>query len=177
MTYAQLWSLVNDETKPQSIITSSKEVDIRFRASPKLDFDNKHRNGGAFIPFSKEQNSCLQASTLWVLLELALASTEKEMEEKKCAEAESVVSCSKRESFGKGGNGRVVVGQGKGTAVASEAQTTSATTTTIATTTNETHRKARRCWSLELHRRFVNALQMLDGSQGITNFKRQKLKG
>lgn len=27
-------------------------------------------------------------------------------------------------------------------------------------------RKARRCWSPELHRRFVNALQQLGGSQG-----------
>lgn len=31
---------------------------------------------------------------------------------------------------------------------------------------SQTHRKARRCWSPDLHRRFVNALHMLGGSQG-----------
>ncbi|KAL4302751.1 hypothetical protein GQ457_10G000260 [Hibiscus cannabinus] len=35
-------------------------------------------------------------------------------------------------------------------------------------TTNQPHRKARRCWSPDLHRRFVNALQMLGGSQVAT---------
>lgn len=30
----------------------------------------------------------------------------------------------------------------------------------------QTSRKQRRCWSPELHRRFVNALQQLGGSQG-----------
>ncbi|CAL1414496.1 unnamed protein product [Linum trigynum] len=32
----------------------------------------------------------------------------------------------------------------------------------------QNHRKARRCWSPDLHRRFVNALQMLGGSQVAT---------
>lgn len=31
---------------------------------------------------------------------------------------------------------------------------------------SQTSRKQRRCWSPELHRRFVNALQQLGGSQG-----------
>ncbi|XP_047309013.1 myb family transcription factor EFM-like [Impatiens glandulifera] len=35
-------------------------------------------------------------------------------------------------------------------------------------TNNQTNRKARRCWSPDLHRRFVNALQMLGGSQVAT---------
>lgn len=30
----------------------------------------------------------------------------------------------------------------------------------------QSSRKQRRCWSTELHRRFVNALQQLGGSQG-----------
>ncbi|GER31665.1 Myb family transcription factor family protein [Striga asiatica] len=34
--------------------------------------------------------------------------------------------------------------------------------------TNQTQRKARRCWSPDLHRRFVNALHMLGGSQVAT---------
>ncbi|KAL4283468.1 hypothetical protein GQ457_16G004050 [Hibiscus cannabinus] len=35
------------------------------------------------------------------------------------------------------------------------------------TNSGEPQRKARRCWSPDLHRRFVNALQMLGGSQGM----------
>ncbi|KAL9254463.1 Transcription factor HHO2-like protein [Drosera capensis] len=33
---------------------------------------------------------------------------------------------------------------------------------------SSSHRKARRCWSLELHRRFINALQQLGGSHVAT---------
>ncbi|KAJ8527917.1 hypothetical protein K7X08_015368 [Anisodus acutangulus] len=36
------------------------------------------------------------------------------------------------------------------------------------TSTQQPHRKARRCWSPDLHRRFVNALQILGGSQVAT---------
>lgn len=45
--------------------------------------------------------------------------------------------------------------------------TPSCTTSSNANSTSQTHRKARRCWSPDLHRRFVNALQMLGGSQGM----------
>ena len=34
----------------------------------------------------------------------------------------------------------------------------------------QTARKRRRCWSPELHRRFVDALEKLGGSQGEINF-------
>nr|GMC63435.1 myb family transcription factor EFM [Ipomoea batatas] len=46
-----------------------------------------------------------------------------------------------------------------------DGQTTSATAAAAAT---QPQRKARRCWSPDLHRRFVNALQMLGGSQVAT---------
>nr|GMC65285.1 myb family transcription factor EFM [Ipomoea batatas] len=46
-----------------------------------------------------------------------------------------------------------------------DGQTTSATAAGAAT---QPQRKARRCWSPDLHRRFVNALQMLGGSQVAT---------
>jgi len=36
----------------------------------------------------------------------------------------------------------------------------------VSSTTSQSNRKARRCWSPDLHRRFVQALQMLGGSQG-----------
>lgn len=34
----------------------------------------------------------------------------------------------------------------------------------------DSHRKARRCWSPELHRRFLQALQQLGGAHGTTNY-------
>ncbi|RDX70020.1 Myb family transcription factor EFM, partial [Mucuna pruriens] len=160
MTSAQLWSQASEGTKQQPTMTSPKEADIGFNISPKLALDNKQRNGGgAFLPFSKERNSC-HGSTLRPLPELALASAEKEMEDKKRAEVEKGVSCqNKKENSGSDG---AVVDQGKGGSpvASSHAQTT--------TTTTQTHRKARRCWSPDLHRRFVNALQMLGGSQVAT---------
>ena len=163
MTSAQLWSQANEGTKPKSTISSPKEsADTGFSVSPKLALDNKHRNGGAFLPFSKERNPCQGVGGL---PELALASSENEMEVKKCEESEK---CSKRESSGKGGSFEGIVDQGKTAAIGTETQTDNTTTTTT-NTTGQTHRKARRCWSPDLHRRFVNALQMLGGSQGIIN--------
>lgn len=173
MTSAQLWS--EGITKlPQSTITTSSSPNkestdnICFSVSPtKLTLDNKHGNGsGAFLPFSKERNSRRGA-----LPELALiASSEKEiMEEvKKRTEPETRGSYSNKKennnsSKGSGDCG-VVVDQGKGAAVASSE------TQTNTTTTSQNHRKARRSWSPDLHRRFVNALQMLGGSQGIQRF-------
>ncbi|XP_061345269.1 myb family transcription factor EFM [Gastrolobium bilobum] len=157
MTSAQLWSQASEGTKQQSTVTSPKEADIGFSISPKLNIlEHKQRNGGAFLPFSKEQRNTCQDSAFRALPELALASAEQEMEEKKRAEPEKGVSCQKRENSG---NDVAVVDQGKGSPVPSHAQTN---------TTNQTHRKARRCWSPDLHRRFLNALQMLGGSQVAT---------
>ncbi|KAK7388754.1 hypothetical protein VNO78_23581 [Psophocarpus tetragonolobus] len=161
MTSAQLWSQASEGTKQQPTSTSPKEADIGFNISPKLALENKQRNGGgAFLPFSKERNSS-HGSTLRPLPELALASAEKEMEDKKHAELEKGVSCqNKKENSGSYGT---VVDQGKGggPVASSHAQTTTATA-------QQTQRKARRCWSPDLHRRFVNALQMLGGSQVAT---------
>lgn len=115
MLSAQLWSPPSDP-------------------SPKPIDTNKNRNGGAFLPFSKEKanghnnnnNNKGLASGSRVSPDLALASAKKEVEvEEKCTEVSPAT---------------VAAGSG--------------------------HRKARRCWSPDLHRRFVNALQMLGGSQG-----------
>ncbi|KAK7264996.1 hypothetical protein RJT34_32611 [Clitoria ternatea] len=162
MTSAQLWSQASEATKQQPTITPSKDSDMGFSISPKLALDNKQRNGGgAFLPFSKDRNSC-QGSTLRPLPELALASSEKEMEDKKRVEHEKGVSCqSKKENSGSDG---AVVDQGKGNSPVASSHAQNTTTTTTA----QTHRKARRCWSPDLHRRFVNALQMLGGSQVAT---------
>ncbi|XVF34751.1 hypothetical protein REPUB_Repub18cG0085900 [Reevesia pubescens] len=161
MTTAQLWSQAGNENKPQSSISSPKETDIGFNVSSKLTLDTKQRNGGAFLPFSKDRNSSCPGSTLQALPDLALASVNKDMEEKKCSETENGISCQRRENSSKVGNGGAVIEQGKGTGNTADGQTTN-------NNTSQPHRKARRCWSPDLHRRFVNALQMLGGSQVAT---------
>ncbi|XWS70638.1 hypothetical protein CRYUN_Cryun03dG0063900 [Craigia yunnanensis] len=164
MTTAQLWSQGGNETKPQSSITSPKETDLGFNVSRKLALDTKQRNGGAFLPFSKDRNSC-PGSTLQPLSDLALASVNKDTEDKKCSETENGISCQRRENSGGVGNGGGVIEQGKGTGNTANGQTTN---TNTSTNTIQPHRKARRCWSPDLHRRFVNALQMLGGTQVAT---------
>lgn len=178
MTSAQLWSQASDGlTKPQSTITSPKDHlqdhHMGFNVSSKLGLDNKQRNGGAFLPFSKDRcnSSSCPSPTLRPLPELALVSSEKDLEDRKCSEADQIngVTCSRRsESSGKCGNGGVNIEPGKG-ASTGEGQTTNNNNnnnTNNTSSTTQTHRKARRCWSPDLHRRFVNALQMLGGSQG-----------
>ncbi|XP_050215272.1 myb family transcription factor EFM [Mercurialis annua] len=154
MTTAQLWSQENNETKPQTIttpFTSPKETSIGINVSHKLGLDTKQRNGGAFLPFSKERNysSCPSPT-------LALTSSDHKdlMEDNKiCSETENGFSCSKREN-----NGMIEQAKGNGDGQAN----------TSPTNNSQAHRKARRCWSPDLHRRFVNALQMLGGSQVAT---------
>lgn len=180
MTSVQLWSQASDGlTKPQSTITSPKDHlqdhHMGFNVSHKLGLDNKQRNGGAFLPFSKDRSnsSSCPSPTLRPLPELALASTEKDLEDKKCSEADQIngVTCLRRsESSGKCGNGGVVepvkgASTGNGTSEGQTANNNNNNTNNTSSTT-QTHRKARRCWSPDLHRRFVNALQMLGGSQG-----------
>lgn len=160
MTTAQLWSQASDGilTKNQpSTQLPSKESELNFTTitSPKLGLDTKQRNGGAFLPFSKERNN-VSPSPIRALPELALASVDKEIEEKMCNESDN---CS---------GGGMVIEQGKGGGGV-DSQTTGATGgggANASTSNSQTHRKARRCWSPDLHRRFVNALNMLGGSQG-----------
>ncbi|KAJ6759514.1 MYB FAMILY TRANSCRIPTION FACTOR [Salix koriyanagi] len=168
MTTAQLWSQDSNESKPQTTMTTPKQTDIGFNVSSKLALDTKQRNGGAFLPFSKERNLCPSPT-------LALASTDNhmEMDHKKCSEVENGFSCQKRESSGhKIGNGGAVIEQAKGAGNNSSPDGHPTNTATAAsasnTSTTQTHRKARRCWSPDLHRRFVNALHMLGGSQVAT---------
>lgn len=169
MTSAQLWSQTNDKTKQQQTITaaSPKETpDIGFLVSPKLGLDAKQRNGGAFLPFSKERRNSCPAGTTRGLPELALASLDhKEIEDKKCLEINDIgmSNCSRVENptLTTG----MIIEHGKAPGVHEDSQTIS-TNNGITTTTSQTHRKARRCWSPDLHRRFVSALQILGGSQG-----------
>lgn len=159
MTSAQLWSQASEVTKQQSPVTSPKDADHNgFGVNhPKQALDNKQRNGGAFHPFSKDRVSC-PSQALRAFPDLALASSDKDMEDQKNPENSCRV-----------GNGTSVLGQVKGASDQPDSQTNNNPNSSA---TSQTHRKARRCWSPDLHRRFVNALQMLGGSQGnfLTNF-------
>ncbi|KAJ6827231.1 uncharacterized protein M6B38_368950 [Iris pallida] len=148
MVSAQLWSPAASEQ--QAVLSAAaavvKEDDgcSLDTISPKLALDCKQRNGGsggAFLPFSKER--MIGKTGAAALPELALAPSEKmEVEEsKQCVGEDGKIE-------GRGGSNRTSEGQ-------ADAQ-------------SSTQRKARRCWSPDLHRRFVNALQMLGGSQVAT---------
>lgn len=164
MTSAQLWSQASSTTttnttatatdnnnhakitQNSTVFTTTNETDISFNA--------KQRNNGAFLPFSKERNSSCPTPAL-TLPDLALASGDKD-------DHEENKSCLRENNSIKGGN--------NGDVSDNQIPTTTTTTTTAtgATTSSQTHRKTRRCWSPDLHRRFVNALQMLGGSQVAT---------
>ncbi|KAL2921899.1 Myb family transcription factor EFM [Bienertia sinuspersici] len=154
MLSTQLWSQQAGDTNKQQVSTLPKsEADNCFSiSSPKLALDNKQRNGGgAFLPFAREKNSIQNNSNIRALPDLALASSDRSMEDKKCVESDNGVSGSRSENSSKGGN---VVGD---KATDNQAHTTP----TSGTTTPQIHRKARRCWSPDLHRRFVNAFKCL----------------
>lgn len=153
MTSVQLWSQA-DATKPK------EQGDMGFNVSPKLALDTKQQRpsyvGGAFHPFSKDIRNSGPSPNLQPLPELALCSPENKQpdnmdHENKCSEL--------------GENGITTTQDQQGKAI--EGQTSNITTANTNTSTqNSSHRKARRCWSPDLHRRFVSALQMLGGSQG-----------
>lgn len=140
MMSAQLWSQSTTTTNSDQETKpqhSTKEEETKNKLIPLL---SKQRNEGAFLPFSKESssNKCLQAA------ELALKDEEELVEKKKRKKfPPSMPENPKKESS-------------NGTVSSSEAPKT----------TVQSHRKPRRCWSPALHRRFVNALHMLGGSQG-----------
>lgn len=177
MNSAQLWSQASDETKqqPTVITSSSPKDDIGFTVTPKLALDSKQWNGGAFLRFSKDRSSSTNP-TFRALPELALASNEKEMEDKiKYDETENAKPCPIRDhnsSNNKLGSSNfingMVIDQAKAIGSSPDGQATAdnAANNTTGTTNAQTHRKSRRCWSPDLHRRFVNALQMLGGSHG-----------
>ena len=149
MTSVQLWSQAGDVSKQQSESTDDhSKLQDRNNNNNNNNKDNnletcsqRINNNGAFVPFNKDRSSGPAAKM--ELLEKG--------EKKNCSDNNSsidggvVVMAAEQRSE----NGAAEVGSGP--------------------TTTQTHRKARRCWSPDLHRRFVNALQMLGGSQGISN--------
>uniref|UniRef100_A0A803MQ75 HHO5-like N-terminal domain-containing protein n=1 Tax=Chenopodium quinoa TaxID=63459 RepID=A0A803MQ75_CHEQI len=132
MVSAQLWSPAGDANKQQSSTLPKSEADTGFSvSSPKLGLDTNQRNGGAFLPFAKERNSVPNNSNIRPLPDLALASSDREVDDK----SENGLSGSRSDNSSKGGN--AIVGM-----ASTDSQAPIATTTT--TTTTQTNRKARR---------------------------------
>lgn len=142
MMTAQLWS--QPETKPKNIdSTTDQSPKDEVASSPKLGhFDVKQRNGGgAFLPFSKDQS----------LPELALSTEIKR------------VSPTNEHNNDQDGNDESMINNGNNN---NNNNNNNSNSNGVSSTTSQSNRKARRCWSPDLHRRFVQALQMLGGSQG-----------
>ncbi|KAG2301644.1 hypothetical protein Bca4012_059886 [Brassica carinata] len=143
MTTAQLWS--QPETIPKNIDpTTDQSPKDELASSPKLGhFDAKQRNGGgAFLPFSKEKS----------LPELALSTEVRR------------VSPANEHTNGHDGNDESMIHSGTN----NNNNNNNSNGNGVSSTTSQSNRKARRCWSPDLHRRFVQALQMLGGSQVAT---------
>ncbi|KGN60646.1 myb family transcription factor EFM [Cucumis sativus] len=196
MTSAQLWSQTNsnstniiDETKPINLSSSKQQqqqpiVDHHHHHHhhhqigliPKLQRNNNsnQNNGGAFLPFSKDRilhNSTSSNSSH--LPDLALAATTAadfgDNDGNKCGNSDHHLPEKGNLVTGKvnlGGEGQIITNSNTTNNNNSTVVVNNNNNTT--NSTNQTHRKARRCWSPDLHRRFVNALQMLGGSQVAT---------
>lgn len=158
MTTAQLWIQANDGSKQKGSAAVESEHAL------KLGLDDKRRSGGAFLPFTKDKADAAQA--LRPLPELALAPSDKITDEARRTESAAelavpvtrIMTSESVHRSNDNGGGSTVAGGGGSTG----------TDHKISNEQGQTHRKPRRCWSPDLHRRFVSALQQLGGSQGKT---------
>ncbi|KAG5023474.1 hypothetical protein AAZX31_07G193100 [Glycine max] len=118
-----------------------------------------NRNGGrrAFMPFSRYSSSSSSVPVTTV----GLGAASKEEKEESVRNRLSLLTPSVKEGCGSRGSR-----SSSNRAVSSSPPT--AQPGLRATSLQQTARKQRRCWSPELHRRFVNALQKLGGSQAAT---------
>eukprot|EP00252_Welwitschia_mirabilis_P028051 TRINITY_DN9940_c0_g1_i3.p1 TRINITY_DN9940_c0_g1~~TRINITY_DN9940_c0_g1_i3.p1 ORF type:complete len:502 (+),score=124.27 TRINITY_DN9940_c0_g1_i3:236-1741(+) len=187
MVSAQLW---NPHPEPQDkrekgekpVETFPKDRESQSQkplpSNTGLFSDSKQRvGGGAFHPFSKGRQVIAPVPVRKVeklLPDLALSSptsaqeTESSLEgtETTCLNAASTGRIRSKESkeppcVPAKENPLVPIANGANTSSTSS-------TVTINPSQSQTQRKSRRCWSPELHRRFLNALQQLGGPQVAT---------
>ncbi|XP_057850324.2 transcription factor HHO1 [Cryptomeria japonica] len=184
MISAQLWnpdphSVDSTNVKPVYVEESLKEQNSRriqsVTSNTKLFSDSKQRVGGAFQPFSKERKVIspvpIRSTLQRTLPDLGLSPAEHKHDvgssltdnENKCLNATAKTRSRSRESTELP---RQV--QGKEATAVSNAVNTPPTTSAGNPPQSQAQRKSRRCWSAELHKRFVNALQQLGGSQVAT---------
>ena len=156
MESAQLWNgpgaaAAAPETaaKGPQMPKESSEHPLPIDTLGALDAGAGQRNGGVFLPFGKDKAAAEGAA----LPELALAPAEKD-----AGEADRKPYLDAAGANGGLGARRDLQNGAKPPPNAPDGQ--------APPPPPQTHRKARRCWSPELHRRFVNALQILGGAQG-----------
>uniref|UniRef100_A0A0A9DTM3 HTH myb-type domain-containing protein n=1 Tax=Arundo donax TaxID=35708 RepID=A0A0A9DTM3_ARUDO len=160
MESAQLWNgpaAADTAAKGPQTPKESSEHPLPIGTLGALDAAAGQRNGGAFLPFAKDKARAEGAVA--ALPELALAPTEKDTVAA-TAEVEGKPYLDAGSNNGVVGARRDLQNGVKPASTAQEGQ--------AAPPPPQTHRKARRCWSPELHRRFVNALQILGGAQVAT---------
>ncbi|KAL6848019.1 hypothetical protein ACP4OV_022147 [Aristida adscensionis] len=122
--------------------------------------DAGQRNGGgAFLPFAKDKGAAA-ADGGAALPELALAPAEKD--------AVAAVAEADRKPYRDAGGSNGVLGARRDVQNGVKPASSAPEGQAPPPPPPQTHRKARRCWSPELHRRFVNALQILGGAQVAT---------
>ncbi|XP_019192374.1 PREDICTED: myb family transcription factor EFM-like isoform X2 [Ipomoea nil] len=172
MTSAQLWSDQGNEGAGKKqhpsigVASSPKENEIiGFSMSPKagnLEKRNNNNNGGggpgAFLPFSKDRSSSGPPAPTLALASSCEDNVEADKKNNNNNVSEIIVNNPPSKANNHSGDASSMSQP--------DGQTTSATAAAAAAT--QPQRKARRCWSPDLHRRFVNALQMLGGSQVAT---------
>ncbi|RLM91408.1 putative transcription factor GLK2 [Panicum miliaceum] len=158
MESAQLWNgpgaavaAADTAAKGPQTPKESSEHPLPIDTLGALDAAAGERNGGAFLPFGKDKAAAEGAA----LPELALAPSEKD-----AAEADRKPYLDAAGANGGLGARRDLQNGAKPASNAPDGQPPPPPP--------QTHRKARRCWSPELHRRFVNALQILGGAQVAT---------
>uniref|UniRef100_A0A0E0JET1 HTH myb-type domain-containing protein n=1 Tax=Oryza punctata TaxID=4537 RepID=A0A0E0JET1_ORYPU len=162
MVSAQLWNAPASASAADTTAAKGPQTPKEHSEHHPLDASPKlisALDGGAFLPFSKDNAMADGSAAAAALPELALAPAEKadaitvagvgEVDKKPYVHDNGLVARSREAQNG----GKPPSTPPDGQAVPPPPQT---------------HRKARRCWSPELHRRFVNALQILGGAQVAT---------
>eukprot|EP00252_Welwitschia_mirabilis_P008696 TRINITY_DN2077_c0_g1_i1.p1 TRINITY_DN2077_c0_g1~~TRINITY_DN2077_c0_g1_i1.p1 ORF type:complete len:355 (+),score=71.02 TRINITY_DN2077_c0_g1_i1:1015-2079(+) len=182
MVTAQLWNpdpktIHHSALKKVEQSEQEKESENqRFLPSnSRLFSDSKQRlgKGGAFHPFSKEKQVIAPVPVRKVekvLPDLVLSSPNSTQEvESSSLEGNETSSCAERNNRSNKETTeiRAQVKEKCGTPPNGTTKTSS-TTSTITSQSQTQQRKSRRCWSPDLHRRFLNALQQLGGAQVAT---------
>ncbi|GLJ30708.1 hypothetical protein SUGI_0608570 [Cryptomeria japonica] len=193
MSSAQLWSQNSESEeckeeqrvspqekplKPHDSHSGRSGQEQVFASNSKLFPDSKQRTGGAFLPFSRERQSnpavSVRSDAGKTLPDLALSSGEQEVGSSlRCnemAKLNNATTTTFRSSKSKEPTETATpVISKEGSAKPNVGGCSPAPTTSNgAQSGGQSQRKARRCWSPELHRRFVSALQQLGGSQVAT---------
>ncbi|XP_057825855.2 transcription factor HHO2 isoform X2 [Cryptomeria japonica] len=155
MISTPLWSH-NYEAKQNSL----KQQDSHPQQSFAL-----HRAGGAFSPFSREQNE----NPRYPHPDQSCGADE--VDSHAIPSCKMVVSLKNRNGEDDNGFKKTFEAQD-----GSVSKTSDGANTNSNTTATECQRKPRRCWSQELHRKFVDALQHLGGSQATPKQIRELMK-